>query len=96
MSYQYERSESVSSPVVSNFLRPHRLQSTRFFCPWNSPGKNTGVGSWEPQRGQRSNTGAETLKLKKNYICRSWERIIQREKQENDPTQGSLGIPKEP
>ena len=80
---------------MSNFLQPHRLQSTRFFCPWNSPGKNTGVGSWEPQRGQ-SNTGAETLKLKKNYICRSWERIIQREKQENDPMQESLGIPKEP
>ena len=25
-------------------LRPHRRQPTRFPCPWDSPGKNTGVG----------------------------------------------------
>ena len=25
-------------------LRRHGLWPTRFFCPWNSPGKNTGVG----------------------------------------------------
>jgi len=24
-------------------LQPHGLQSTRLLCPWNSPGKNTGV-----------------------------------------------------
>ena len=24
--------------------RPHRRQPTRFCCPWDSPGKNTGVG----------------------------------------------------
>ena len=29
-----------SSPTV----RPHRRQPTRFLCPWDSPGKNTGVG----------------------------------------------------
>ena len=29
---------------VSNFLLPHGLQPTRFLCPWNIPGKNTGVG----------------------------------------------------
>ena len=23
---------------------PHRLQPTRLLCPWDSPGKNTGVG----------------------------------------------------
>ena len=26
-------------------LSPHGLQPARLFCPWNSPGKNTGVGS---------------------------------------------------
>ena len=31
--------------VASNSLRPHGLGSTRLFCPWNSPGKNTGVDS---------------------------------------------------
>ena len=25
--------------------RPHGLQLDRFLCPWNSPGKNAGVGS---------------------------------------------------
>ena len=24
-------------------LQPHRLQPARLFCPWDSPGKNTGV-----------------------------------------------------
>ena len=25
-------------------VRPHRQQPTRLPCPWDSPGKNTGVG----------------------------------------------------
>ena len=25
-------------------MRPHRQQPTRLLCPWDSPGKNTGVG----------------------------------------------------
>ena len=29
--------------VVFDFLRPHGLQPFRFLCPWDSPGKNTGV-----------------------------------------------------
>ena len=33
---------SVAS-VVFNSLQPHGLLLTRFLCPWNSPGKNTGV-----------------------------------------------------
>ena len=34
---------SVAS-VVSDSSRPHRLQPTRLPRPWDSPGKNTGVG----------------------------------------------------
>ena len=30
--------------VVSNSLQPHGLYPTRLFCPWNFPGKDTGVG----------------------------------------------------
>ena len=30
--------------VVSDSVRPHRRQPTRRFRPWDSPGKNTGVG----------------------------------------------------
>ena len=29
--------------VVSNCLWPYGLQDTKLFCPWNSPGKNTGM-----------------------------------------------------
>ena len=30
--------------VVSNSVQPHRRQPTRLPCPWDSQGKNTGVG----------------------------------------------------
>ena len=33
-----------SRSVVSDSLRPRGLQPTRLLCPWDSPGKNTGVG----------------------------------------------------
>ena len=35
---------SVSHSVMSDTLRPHGLQPTRLLCPWDFPGKNTGVG----------------------------------------------------
>ena len=34
---------SVTS-VESHSLRPYGLQPTRLLCPWDSPGKNSGVG----------------------------------------------------
>ena len=36
--------ECVSHSVVSDSLGSHGLQTTRLLCPWDSPGKNTGVG----------------------------------------------------
>ena len=37
--------------VVSDSVRPHRRQPTRLPRPWDSPGKNTGVGChFLPQR----------------------------------------------
>ena len=30
--------------IVSDSLRPHRLEPTRILCPWNLPGKNPGAG----------------------------------------------------
>ena len=36
--------ESVGGSAVSNSLWSHGLWFTRLFWPWNSPGKNTGVG----------------------------------------------------
>ena len=40
-SYSVAAAKSLQSCLT---LRPHRLQPTRLFCPWDSPGKNTGVG----------------------------------------------------
>ena len=34
---------SVAS-VMSNSLRPYGVYPSRLLCPWDSPGKNTGVG----------------------------------------------------
>ena len=34
----------VSHSAVSNSLQPREPQPTRLLSPWNSPGKNTGVG----------------------------------------------------
>ena len=50
----------VSRSVVSDSLWPPGLQPTRLLCPWNSPGKNTGVGCHALQGiflTQGSNTG---------------------------------------
>ena len=50
-----------SHSVVSNSLQPHVLLPTRLLCPWDSPGKNTGVGCHFLLQGifptQESNTG---------------------------------------
>ena len=33
----------VSHSVMPDSLRPHGLQPTSLLCPWDSPGKSTGV-----------------------------------------------------
>ena len=35
---------AAKSRQLCQTLRPHRQQPNRLFCPWDSPGKNTGVG----------------------------------------------------
>ena len=34
----------LSRFIMSNSVRPHRWQPTRLLCPWDFPGKSTGVG----------------------------------------------------
>ena len=50
---------------------PHGLQPTRLLCPWNFPGKNTGVGSHSLLQGilltQESNPG---LRHCRQILCR--------------------------
>ena len=40
----------LSLSVMSNSLRPHGLQPARLLCPWDFPGKSTGMGSSPPKR----------------------------------------------
>ena len=42
-SNQWGLKSCVSRSAMSDSLRPHGLQPTRLLCPWDSPGKNTGV-----------------------------------------------------
>ena len=55
--------------VVSDSVRPHGLQPTRLRRPWDSPGKNTGVGchfllqwTWILNKGEVPNALAPPLK----------------------------------
>ena len=43
-SYQGSPVLRVSPSTVLDSLGPRGLQLARLLCPWNSPGKNTGVG----------------------------------------------------
>ena len=45
--------------VMSNSLRPHRLQPTRLLHPWDFPGKNTGVDCHFFLQGDLLNLGIE-------------------------------------
>ena len=38
------QTSAAAASVVSDSVRPHRRQPTRLLRPWDSPGKNTGVG----------------------------------------------------
>ena len=52
---------SVPRSDVSGSMLPHGLEPARLLCPWDSPGKNTGVGAVSFSRGifltQGSNLG---------------------------------------
>ena len=51
----------LSFSVMSASLRPHGLEHSRFLCPWNSPGKNTGVGSHSLLQGIFTTQGFVTV-----------------------------------
>ena len=44
----------LSHTVMSDSLRPHGLQPASLLCPWDSPGKNTGVGCYFLLQGRSS------------------------------------------
>ena len=64
LSFHFERFRARVHAQLLQFcltLQPHGLQLTRLLRPWDSPGKNTGVGSHSLLQGifptQRSNLG---------------------------------------
>ena len=65
--------ESDSRPIVSDSLQPHGLWQARLPCPWNSPGKNTGVSSHFLLQGifptQGSNLGLLHYRQILNHLC---------------------------
>ena len=71
-------SSSVSCSVMSDSLQPHGLQPAKLLCPWNFPGKNTGMGR-HSQRQRRPPKNESTLRawsvcllfLSPNQICPS-------------------------
>ena len=54
-------SASVCCSAVSDSLWPHGLWPTRLLCPWNSPGKNTGMGSHTLLQGIFPDLGIEPV-----------------------------------
>ena len=60
----------ISRLVVSDSLRPCGLESTRLLCPWDSPGKNTGVGCHALLQGIIPNQGSNPrlLHWQVNYL----------------------------
>ena len=47
-------------------LQPHRRQPTRLPCPWDSPGKNTGVGCHFPLQCMKVKNESEVAQLSPN------------------------------
>ena len=50
-------SETVSHSIMSDTLQPHGLYPTRLLCPWDTPGKNTGVDFHSLLQGISPNQG---------------------------------------
>ena len=74
---------------MSNSLRPHGLQPSRLLCPWDFPGKSTGVGChcllrwrfylstkiWEERFPYSVSHKSSSLRNRPSHIClsNSWQ-----------------------
>ena len=75
----------VSCSVIVNSLQPHGLYSARLLCPWNSPGKNTGVGCHALLQGIFLTQGSNP-----HLLClMHWRQILYPLSQQGSP-EGSL------
>ena len=58
--------------VMSDSLRPHGLQPFRLLCPWDFPGKNTGVGCHFLLQGSFLTQGSNLCLLHCKWILYHW------------------------
>ena len=77
--YQPRLEHAHSCSIVSDSLRPHGLQLTKHFSPWNFLGKNTGAGchfllqgSSQP-RDQTHVSCTSCISRQILYHCTTWE-----------------------
>ena len=71
-SHSTSERESVSHSLVSDSLQCHGLYSAWLLCPWNSPGKNTRVGSHSLLRGIFLTQGSNPGLLHHRQILSHW------------------------
>ena len=69
----FQKAESVGHSVMSDSLQPHGLEPTRFFCPWNSPGKNSGAGCHSFLQGSRDWNWISLITGRFSAICATRE-----------------------
>ena len=62
----------LNCSVMSDYLWPHGLWPTRLLCPWDSPGKNTGVGCHSPLQGIIPTQGSNLGLLHCRWILYCW------------------------
>ena len=60
---------------MSDSLRPHGLQPTRLLCPWDFPGKSTGVGCHHLLWNNAINEIKNTLEATNSRIMEAEDRI---------------------
>ena len=62
---------------MSNSVRSHRLQPTRLCHPWDSPGKNTGVGCRFFLQCMKVKSESEVAQSYLTIRCGEWEQVLQ-------------------
>ena len=62
----------LGAKLCPSLLQPHGLQPARLLCPWDSPGKNTGVGCHALLQGIFPSQGLNPCLLPCRWILNHW------------------------
>ena len=80
-------------------LRPHRQQPTRLQRPWDSPGKNTGVGCHFLLQCMKEKSESEVAQLCPFFSCMAWRAIpgpLSKRKRRLESLEAAQGAPRDP